>query len=97
MCVRACACARVFVCAVAGTCMCVSVLACVCEEHCIDILSRWELGDHGEGGPSRLLFLKQMHLQLALFRAEGGQAHTPACVGICFGGGAIMALDLCHS
>lgn len=76
MCVRACACARVFVCAVAGTCMCVSVLACVCEEHCIDILSRWELGDHGEGGPSRLLFLKQMHLQLALSEEREGK-HTP--------------------
>lgn len=54
----------------------------------------WGGGGGDWSGCSPLLFLKQMHLQLALSKEREGK-HA-AGVEICFGSSALMALDLCR-
>jgi len=52
------------------------------------------VGLWGDVEPGGLLFFKQMHLQLAL--SEKREGKHGACVEICFGSSALMALDLCR-
>lgn len=57
-----------------GVLVCVCVCRCMNAWGCIDILSQWDLWETGAGGlSSPLLFLKQMHLQLALSEEREGK------------------------
>lgn len=60
----------------------------------IDILVSVGLGGDWSGWSPLPLFLKQMHLQLAL--SEEREGKHAAGVEICFGSSALMALDLCR-
>lgn len=76
------------------------LLPCVCSFMCVSACFglHWYSVSVGHGGDrsgwSPLLFLKQMHLQLA-FPEEREGKHA-AGVEICFGSSALMALDLCR-
>lgn len=81
-------------CVSAYICVCV-LCVCPCMNAMGSIDNSVSVGLGGDrSGWSPLLFLKQMHLQLAL--SEEREGKHAAGVEICFGSSALMALDLCR-